>query len=128
MARAHLRERAVLPLRETGRARTRGSTRLETLVFRIAQEALNNVVKHSGQREANLTARRHADRFELEIADNGRGFDTGKVFSPAGDAAGLGLRGIRDRVEMFSGQFSVESTAGRGSRLRIVVPLTEGDR
>jgi len=97
---------------------------LETLAFRIAQEALNNVLKHSGQLEARLTVRRLPDRFEFDIADNGRGFDTGKVLSPAGGAPGLGLRGIRDRIEMFSGQFAIESTAGRGSRLRVVVPLS----
>jgi two-component system sensor histidine kinase UhpB len=97
---------------------------LETLIFRVAQEGLNNVLKHSGQLEARLTVRRREDGFELEIADNGRGFDTGKVLSPAGGAAGLGLRGIRDRVELFSGQFAIDATAGRGSRLRVVVPLT----
>ncbi len=99
---------------------------LETLIFRVAQEALNNVSKHSGQHEARLTARRLADRVELEIADGGRGFDAAKALSPAVAASGLGLRGIRDRVELFSGQFTIESTAGRGTRLRVVVPLTEG--
>lgn len=99
---------------------------LETLVFRVAQEALNNVLKHSGQHEARLTAWRHADRVELEIADGGRGFDTARALSSAGAASGLGLRGIRDRVDLFSGQFTIESTAGRGTRLRVVVPLTEG--
>ena len=99
---------------------------LETLFFRVAQEALNNVLKHSGQREARLTARRLADRVELEISDSGRGFDTAKALLPADAATGLGLRGIRDRVELFSGQCTIESTAGRGTRLRVVVPLTEG--
>lgn len=101
---------------------------LETLVFRIAQEALNNVVKHSGQRDARLTARRHADSLELEIADDGRGFDVTRVLSPAGGAAGLGLRGIRDRIELFGGQFAIESAPGRGSRLRVVVPLQAAGR
>jgi two-component system, NarL family, sensor kinase len=97
---------------------------LETLIFRIAQEALNNVVKHSGQGEARLTVRRRADIIELEIADDGRGFDVGNVLSPSGGAAGLGLRGIRDRVELFGGQFAIESVPGRGSRLRVVVPVS----
>lgn len=101
---------------------------LETLIFRVAQEALNNVLKHSGRCEARLSARRHADRVEFEVTDSGRGFDMGKVLSPAGAAPGLGLRGIRDRVELFSGQFTVESTAGRGTRLCVVVPLPEGGR
>jgi two-component system sensor histidine kinase UhpB len=95
----------------------------ETLVFRIAQEALNNVLKHSGRNDARMTAERHADRFELEIADEGRGFDAAAALSPTVGSAGFGLRGIRDRVEMFSGRFVVESAPDRGSRLRIVVPL-----
>jgi two-component system NarL family sensor kinase len=96
---------------------------LETLIFRIAQEALNNVVKHSGQHEARIAVRRHADSLELEIADGGSGFDVAQVLSPAVGAAGLGLRGIRDRIELFGGQLAIESAPGRGSRLRVVVPL-----
>lgn len=98
---------------------------LETLIFRIAQEGLNNIVKHSGQREARLIARRHAGSFELEIADDGDGFDVARVLGPAGDATGLGLRGIRDRIELFGGRLAIESTPGKGSRLRVVVPLPE---
>lgn len=98
---------------------------LETLIFRIAQEALNNVIKHSGQREARLTARRHAGSFELEIADDGRGFDVASVLGPAGDATGVGLRGIRDRVELFGGRLAIESTPGKGSRMRVIVPVVE---
>jgi two-component system, NarL family, sensor kinase len=98
----------------------------ETLVFRIAQEALNNAAKHAGRGEARLAVQRHPDRIELEIADDGRGFDVAQALSPEGGAAGLGLRGIRDRVEMFSGRFSIESAPGRGSRLRVVVPLAGG--
>jgi two-component system sensor histidine kinase UhpB len=98
---------------------------LETLIFRIAQEGLNNVVKHSGQREARVTARRRAESFEFEIADDGRGFDVARVLGPAGDATGLGLRGIRDRIELFGGRLAIESTPDRGSRLRVVVPLPE---
>lgn len=96
---------------------------LETLVFRIAQEGLNNVLKHSGRHEARVAVARRADRIELEVADDGRGFDPRQALSPAGGAAGLGLRGMRDRVEMFSGQLAVDSEPGRGSRLRIAVPL-----
>jgi signal transduction histidine kinase len=98
---------------------------LETLVFRIAQEGLNNVLKHSGQLTARLAVRRHGGSLEFTVADTGHGFDVVQVLSPAGGAAGLGLRGIRDRVELFGGQFAIDSAPGRGSRLRVVVPVTE---
>ncbi len=96
---------------------------LETLIFRIAQEGLNNVLKHSGQLEARLTVRRHGGNLEFTIADTGRGFDVARLLSPADGATGLGLRGMRDRIELFGGQFAVESAPGCGSRLRVVVPL-----
>jgi len=96
---------------------------LETLIFRIAQEGLNNVVRHSGQHEARLSARRHAGSFEFDIADDGGGFDVARVMGPAGDATGLGLRGMRDRIELFGGRLAIESAPGRGSRLRVFVPL-----
>jgi signal transduction histidine kinase len=98
---------------------------LETLIFRIAQEGLNNVIKHSGQRHARVTMRRRSGRFELEIADDGSGFDVDRVMGPADGATGLGLRGIRDRIELFGGRFTLESAPGRGSRLRVVVPVAE---
>jgi two-component system sensor histidine kinase UhpB len=98
---------------------------LETLVFRIAQEGLNNVLKHSGQLTARLAVRRHGDNLEFTVADAGHGFDVEQVLSPAGGAAGLGLRGIRDRVELFGGQFAIDSAPGRGSRLRIFVPVAD---
>lgn len=98
---------------------------LETLIFRIAQEGLNNVVKHSGQRVARISVRRHVGRIEFEIVDGGRGFDPVQALSPAGGAAGLGLSGMRDRVEMFGGRLAIESKPGFGSRLRVVVPLPE---
>ena len=98
---------------------------IETLFFRIAQEGLNNVVKHSGQLEARLTVLCRSAHLELEIADGGRGFDVAEVLSPAGGAAGLGLRGMRDRVELFGGRLAIESSPGHGSRLRASVPLPE---
>lgn len=98
---------------------------LETLIFRIAQEGLNNVIKHSGQHAAQIAVRRHAESLEFEIADGGRGFDALRALAPAQSAAGLGLRGMRDRVELFGGRFAIESAPGRGSRLRVVVPLAE---
>ncbi len=98
---------------------------LETLVFRIAQEGLNNVAKHSGQLQARLSAQRRAGSFEFEIADDGRGFDVDRVLGPADGATGLGLRGMRDRVELFGGRLAIESTPGQGSRLRVVIPLAE---
>lgn len=98
---------------------------VETLVFRIVQEGLNNVVKHSGQREARVSVIGRSGRLELEIADSGHGFEPGAALARLGEA-GLGLRGIRDRIELFGGRFEIDSTPGGGSRLRVAIPLGDG--
>lgn len=95
---------------------------VETLVFRIVQEGLNNIVKHSGQHDAKVAIAGGGTRLELEIADSGRGFEPAEALSRAGEA-GLGLRGIRDRIELFGGRFELAASRGGGSRLRVVVPL-----
>jgi signal transduction histidine kinase len=86
------------------------------------QEGLNNVVKHSGQCQASVSIVGGAGRLELEIADTGRGFDPAVALARPGEA-GLGLRGIRDRIELFGGRFAVDSRPSAGSRLRVVIPL-----
>jgi len=96
---------------------------VETLVFRLVQEGLNNIVKHSGVSDATIAVRRGAERLEIEIADRGIGFDVRHVLSSAAGATGLGLRGMRDRVELFGGRLEVRSSPGSGSRLHVSIPL-----
>jgi signal transduction histidine kinase len=95
---------------------------VETLVFRIVQEGLNNIVKHSGVSDATIAVRRGGECLEIEIADQGKGFDVRHVLSSTA-ATGLGLRGVRDRVELFGGRLEVRSAPGGGSRLNISIPL-----
>jgi glucose-6-phosphate-specific signal transduction histidine kinase len=97
-------------------------------VYRILQEALTNVGKHARASEVNIALRRTAhhgtparDRLELQITDNGIGFDT------TATKAGLGLLGMRERVEALNGCFDLQSAPQRGVTLNITVPL-EGDR
>jgi two-component system sensor histidine kinase UhpB len=94
---------------------------LETLAFRIVQEALTNVAKHSGAAAATVEVVRASGLLRLRIADSGRGFDPGA----ATHDAGVGLHGMRDRAELFGGTFRIESAPGRGTRVDVVVPLTE---
>jgi two-component system, NarL family, sensor kinase len=98
---------------------------LETLVFRVAQEALHNVIRHSGRREARMMFRRAHDRVEFEVADDGCGFDGDAALSKGEVAKGLGLRGIRDRVELFGGRLEIDSSPERGARVRVTVPTGE---
>jgi signal transduction histidine kinase len=89
-------------------------------LFRIVQEALSNVVKHSSAHEARVTLRRAGNRIDLCVEDSGVGFDT----TPPRGAATLGLTSMRERVRMVGGQFSIESQPMHGTRILVQVPVT----
>jgi PAS domain S-box-containing protein len=89
-------------------------------LFRVVQEALRNVVKHSGSREAEVELSGHSDHIALCVSDSGAGFDPK---NPNG-LAGIGLISMRERVRLVRGHLSVESEPSHGTRIRVRVPLT----
>jgi signal transduction histidine kinase len=99
----------------------RGQERLapdkEQELFRLAQEALNNVLKHAHARHVRVCLELAADRGVLEVADDGVGFEPSLR---GGD--GFGLPGMRERAERLGGTLSVESSPGAGTRVRVQVP------
>jgi two-component system, NarL family, sensor kinase len=97
---------------------------LETLVFRLVQEALTNVLRHSGVGHAQVAVRRSASALELRVADTGSGFDSRAVLA-AGATTGSGVRGMRDRLELFGGRLEIASEPGHGTVLSASVPLAE---
>lgn len=103
--------------------RERGSPETRDALFRTAQEALNNVLRHSGAKEAEVTLRFDAERATLAVRDRGIGFD------PAGQRGGksFGLLTMRERVEALGGRLGVESAPGRGTLIRAEVPLERID-
>ncbi len=90
-------------------------------MFRVAQEGLNNVIKHSGAREARVTLTGTNGELRLTIADSGRGFDA----SAAIDRHGLGLASMRERVHLIGGELTVMSDPGQGATIRVSVPIAE---
>jgi PAS domain S-box-containing protein len=86
-------------------------------LYRVAQEALNNVVKHSGATEASVRLHCQADLTELTISDNGSGFDVDAV-----SAKHLGLRIMRERAEAAGADLEIKSTAGHGTKIVINWP------
>ncbi len=97
---------------------------LETLVFRLVQEALTNVLRHSGARQAAVAVSRSGGLLELRISDRGRGFDARAAFA-GHEAAGSGLRGMRDRLELFGGRLELVSAPDQGTLVSARVPLLE---
>lgn len=90
---------------------------LETVVYRLVQEGLNNVAKHAGAGHARLEVRSGGDRIDLLVADDGEGFD------PTDEHSGFGLAGMRERVELAGGELTIESRPRDGTRVTASIPL-----
>ena len=93
----------------------------EAALFRIAQEALTNVVKHAHTNRVNLTLEEVTGGARLTIADDGKGFDL-KALSKLKERPGWGLITMRERAEAVGGKLKVESTPGKGTRIIVEVP------
>lgn len=98
---------------------------IETLVFRVTQEALTNIVKHARVDTASVSLTHQGNQLLVVIEDQGAGFDVASRMKSGGSNDSSGLRGMRDRVALFGGRFSVESDPAAGTRLEIQVPLPE---
>ncbi|MBV9728833.1 MAG: GAF domain-containing sensor histidine kinase [Pseudonocardiales bacterium] len=94
----------------------------ETAVYRIAQEALQNVMKHASAAHVQLRLSVTADAVLLEISDDGVGFDPATTAKRAGPV-GYGLPGMQQRAELLGGQLTADSTPGRGTVVRLRVPM-----
>ncbi|MDQ6920555.1 MAG: PAS domain-containing sensor histidine kinase [Candidatus Dormibacteraeota bacterium] len=90
--------------------------------YRIAQEALQNIVKHAGASRANVELRTEGDSTTLTVEDDGAGFDPSQLFP-----GHLGLRSMRERAEDIGGAFRLESRPGEGTRVSVSFPVVAGD-
>jgi signal transduction histidine kinase len=100
----------------------RAPARIETAVYRIAQEALANVARHSRATKVKIhVARRPDGTLRCAIVDDGTGFDVSRAHS--GAHKGLGLVAIRERLNAVGGTLEIHSAKGRGTELNFVIPL-----
>ena len=97
----------------------------ETVLFRVTQEALSNVVRHAYATLVTVTLTQERDSVCLEVKDDGVGFDSSAIGvpSPQARASGWGLVGMRERVALAGGEFAVQSQLGHGTRVTVEVPL-----
>ena len=93
-------------------------------LFRVAQEALNNVARHAGVRAATVTLRQMDDGLLLAVSDDGVGFDPGHP----GEGMHLGLASMRERVRLVHGTLDIESAPGQGTTILAWVPAEGGSR
>jgi signal transduction histidine kinase len=95
---------------------------VKTAIYRVVQEAFNNVVSHSRARTVVLVLRRVGSQIELRIEDDGAGFQPGAFTVADETGRGLGLASMRERAEVTGGRFSLESQSGRGTTVRVMWP------
>jgi signal transduction histidine kinase len=91
-------------------------------LFRIVQEALRNIMKHTNSSYAKVELSAHGEGIDLCISDSGPGFNPECVHAKGG----LGLISMRERVRLIGGQLTIESQASDGTRVRVCVPLSAG--
>ncbi|QBS38111.1 sensor histidine kinase [Thermaerobacter sp. FW80] len=98
---------------------------IETALFRIIQEALTNILKHSRATRAQVLLRREPGGVSAEVRDNGVGFNPRQVVPGVGPdpGRGLGLFGMRERAALVGGRMELHSRPGQGTRLRVWIPL-----
>jgi len=96
---------------------------VETALFRIAQESLGNVVRHSFATRVRVSLEVQPGYAAMVVSDNGRGFDPADVHVDARGRYGVGLLSIRERAEALGGSATVVSSPGRGTSVHVVVPL-----
>jgi signal transduction histidine kinase len=92
---------------------------LEQELFHITTEALNNILKHSGASEVNLSMKVEEDMLVLKVADNGHGFDP----SLAKSQGGIGITSMHERTEKIGGNITIESVQGEGTVICVSVPI-----
>ena len=94
----------------------------QLLLFRIAQEALHNVGRHSGATRACLSLRSHGDRVRMVVQDNGRGFKLTGALSELANRGKLGLLGMHERARLLGGNLEVRTAPGKGTTIMVELP------
>ena len=91
----------------------------ETILFRVLQELVSNIVKHANANQISIQLLQHENEITLMVEDNGIGFDT----SSKDEMNGLGLKNIQSRIAFLNGQFNIDSATGKGTTVVIEIPF-----
>ena len=97
--------------------------RIELACYRILQESLSNVFKHSGASAVHIELTTLGKHIFMRIADNGKGFDAESKFEHAVECSGIGLLGMKARVIAVKGRMEVDSRPGKGCVIDVILPL-----
>ena len=108
-------------LHTSGMEKDRLTSEIETVLYRIMQEALTNIAKHAGAEHVDMLLERRNDHISLIVEDDGVGFEAEQAFG-AGDK-GLGLIGMRERAALVGGTLEIESSMGNGATVVVRIPV-----
>lgn len=123
-AETRLGERGVELQMEVSNMKDRLSPPVETCLFRVVQEAVTNIIRHSNAKTARIHLGRRDGIVSLSVEDDGQGFDVAEVrASPRSDRA-LGLAGMEERVSLVGGELTIESAPGKGTIVRANIDVT----
>ena len=100
------------------------SCEMELVVFRLVQECLTNIHRHSGSKRAIIRINRDVDRVLIEVRDQGKGIPKEKVAQIQNGRAGVGIRGMRERLRQFQGEMILDSTAA-GTTVVVTLPVSK---
>jgi len=100
---------------------------VEVGLFRIVQEALQNVLKHARAATVRVTLSYGREQLRLSVRDDGRGFDLREIENRGPEGGRFGLISMRERAELLGGRLEVQSAPGQGTRVTVAVPITEGE-
>ena len=99
------------------------SKKSQVYIYRIAQEALNNIAKHARATQVHMKLRRTDNIVTLEVSDNGKGF----IFDPVSFALRNGLQNMRERTQLLQGEFIINSKPGSGTTIKVSIPYNTGN-
>jgi two-component system, NarL family, sensor kinase len=97
---------------------------IELVIFRLVQECLTNINRHSCSKTASIRLSRGENTVVLEVRDAGKGIPPEKLSDVQSGGSGVGIRGMRERVAQFSGEMIVESDS-TGTRVRVTIPISK---
>jgi signal transduction histidine kinase len=93
-----------------------------TAIFRIFQEALTNIARHSGADKVTISLLTNQNDLNLEIIDNGKGITTEQIK----DLKSLGIHGMEERALIFGGQVTLDGFSGKGTKVKVEIPIDQG--
>jgi len=97
---------------------------LELMVFRLIQECVTNIHRHSGSKRAMIQILREPDRIVVEVRDEGKGMTPARLAQIQSNGSGVGIRGMRERLRRFNGEMKIDSN-GAGTTIRVTIPVSE---